>query len=38
VAIVSPDEAEKILSAGPGGTILGTLVDAEGVRVKVRGE
>jgi phosphoribosylformylglycinamidine cyclo-ligase len=38
VAIVSPDEADKILSAGPGGTILGTLVDTEGVRVKVRGE
>ncbi|WP_367874810.1 phosphoribosylformylglycinamidine cyclo-ligase [Luteolibacter sp. Populi] len=38
VAIVSPGEAEKILSAGPGGTILGTLVDSEGVRVKVRGE
>jgi phosphoribosylformylglycinamidine cyclo-ligase len=38
VAIVSPDEAETILSAGPGGTILGTLVDTEGVRVKVRGE
>ena len=38
VAIVSPAEAGKILSAGPGGTILGTLVDTEGVRVKVRGE
>ncbi|QJE95549.1 phosphoribosylformylglycinamidine cyclo-ligase [Luteolibacter luteus] len=38
VAIVSPDQAEAILSAGPGGTILGTLVDTEGVRVKVRGE
>lgn len=38
VAIVSPEEAGKILSAGPGGTILGTLVDTEGVRVKVRGE
>ena len=38
VAIVSPDQAEAILSAGPGGTILGTLVDSEGVRVKVRGE
>ncbi len=38
VAIVSPDEADKILSAGPGGTIIGTLVDTEGVRVKVRGE
>ena len=38
VAIVSPDQAEAVLSAGPGGTILGTLVDTEGVRVKVRGE
>jgi phosphoribosylformylglycinamidine cyclo-ligase len=38
VAIVAPDEAAKILSAGPGGTILGTIVDREGVRVKVRGE
>lgn len=38
VAIVAAGEAEKILSAGPGGTILGTLVDTEGVRVKVRGE
>lgn len=38
VAIVSPEDADKILSAGPGGTILGTLVDTEGVRVKVRGE
>ena len=38
VAIVAPEDAEKILSAGPGGTILGTLVDTEGVRVKVRGE
>lgn len=38
VAIVSPSDAEAILSAGPGGTILGHLVDTEGVRVKVRGE
>lgn len=38
VAIVAPAEAQKILSAGPGGTILGTIVDSEGVRVKVRGE
>lgn len=38
VAIVSPDEADAILAAGPGGTILGRLVDTEGVRVKVRGE
>ena len=38
VAIVSPSDAEAILAAGPGGTILGRLVDTEGVRVKVRGE
>ncbi|WP_193211066.1 phosphoribosylformylglycinamidine cyclo-ligase [Luteolibacter marinus] len=38
VAIVSPEDADAILGAGPGGTILGTLVDTEGVRVKVRGE
>ncbi len=38
VAIVAPDEAERILSAGPGGTVLGRMVDSEGVRVKVRGE
>jgi phosphoribosylformylglycinamidine cyclo-ligase len=38
VAIVSPADADAILSAGPGGTVLGRLVDAEGVRVKVRGE
>jgi phosphoribosylformylglycinamidine cyclo-ligase len=38
VAIVSPDDAEKILSAGPGGTVIGTLVGREGVQVRVRGE
>ena len=38
VAIVSPEDADAILAAGPGGTILGRLVDTEGVRVKVRGE
>jgi phosphoribosylformylglycinamidine cyclo-ligase len=38
VAIVSPEEAEKILSAGPGGVILGKMVETEGVRVKVIGE
>jgi phosphoribosylformylglycinamidine cyclo-ligase len=38
VAIVSPADADAILSAGPGGTILGRLVETEGVRVKVRGE
>ena len=38
VAIVSPADADAILAAGPGGTVLGRLVDTEGVRVKVRGE
>lgn len=38
VAIVAPDEADRVLSAGPGGVVLGTMVDREGVRVKVRGE
>lgn len=38
VAIVPADQADAILSAGPGGTVLGRLVDTEGVRVKVRGE
>jgi phosphoribosylformylglycinamidine cyclo-ligase len=38
VAIVSPAEADAILAAGPGGTVLGCLVETEGVRVKVRGE
>jgi phosphoribosylformylglycinamidine cyclo-ligase len=38
VAIVSPSEADAILAAGPGGIVLGRLVDTEGVRVKVRGE
>ena len=38
VAIVSPADADAILAAGPGGIVLGRLVDTEGVRVKVRGE
>lgn len=38
VAIVSPGEVDAILAAGPGGTVLGRLVETEGVRVKVRGE
>lgn len=38
VAIVAADQADSILAAGPGGTVLGRLVDTEGVRVKVRGE
>jgi phosphoribosylformylglycinamidine cyclo-ligase len=38
VAIVAAEHADSILAAGPGGTVLGRLVDTEGVRVKVRGE
>jgi phosphoribosylformylglycinamidine cyclo-ligase len=33
VAIVSPDEADAVLAAGPGGTVIGKVVSQEGVRV-----
>ncbi len=36
VAIVSEDQAEQALKAGPGGQILGKMVAQEGVRVKVK--
>lgn len=35
VAVVSPDDVEKILSAGPGGSVLGTVREGDGVTVKV---
>jgi len=38
VAIVSETEVPLALKAGDGGTVIGRMVDAEGVRVKVRGE
>ena len=38
VAIVAESDVEAALKAGPGGTIIGRMVDEEGVRVKVRGE
>lgn len=38
VAIVSPDEVDAALQAGPGGVVIGEMVDTEGVRVKVSGE
>lgn len=38
VAIVAESEVETALKAGAGGTVIGRMVDAEGVRVKVRGE
>jgi phosphoribosylformylglycinamidine cyclo-ligase len=33
VCIVSPDDVDKVLSAGPGGHIIGKVVSQEGVRV-----
>lgn len=33
VCIVSPEDADKILSAGPGGQVIGKVVSQEGVRV-----
>jgi len=33
VCIVSPDDVDKILEAGNGGTIIGKVVTQEGVRV-----
>lgn len=33
VAIVSPDEVEKVISAGPGGQVIGTITDQEGVKI-----
>ena len=35
VAIVAPADVEKILSAGPGGVVLGTVRSGDGVTVKV---
>lgn len=35
VAVVSPDDVEKVLSAGPGGSVLGTVREGDGVTVKV---
>lgn len=37
VVIVSPEHADKVLNAGPGGAILGSIVSQEGVRVKEAG-
>lgn len=38
VVIVSPDQVDKILSAGPGGTVIGTLKQGAGISVSVQGE
>ncbi|MES2997094.1 MAG: phosphoribosylformylglycinamidine cyclo-ligase [Verrucomicrobiota bacterium] len=38
VVIVPPAAVEGALAAGPGGAVIGTMVDDEGVRVKVKGE
>ena len=36
VAIVSPDQVEKALTAGPGGTVIGTMREGKGIRVSIR--
>jgi phosphoribosylformylglycinamidine cyclo-ligase len=38
VAIVSPEDAQKACLAGPGGFVIGTMREGEGVHVKVAGE
>ncbi|GAA5484412.1 phosphoribosylformylglycinamidine cyclo-ligase [Haloferula sargassicola] len=38
VAIVSPEEVEAAVAAGPGGQVIGRMVEEEGVRVRVAGE
>lgn len=37
VVIVSPDQVDKILSAGPGGVVLGALRQGSGITVSVQG-
>ncbi|MBQ9834917.1 MAG: phosphoribosylformylglycinamidine cyclo-ligase [Akkermansia sp.] len=36
VAIVKPEDVEQALTAGPGGTVIGTLRDGKGIKVSVR--
>ena len=36
VAIVKPDQVEQAMTAGPGGTVIGTLRDGAGIHVTVR--
>jgi phosphoribosylformylglycinamidine cyclo-ligase len=38
VAIVDANDVPRALQAGPGGTVIGTMVPDEGVRVRVTGE
>lgn len=38
VAIVAEADLESALRAGPGGTVIGSMVEQEGVRVRVTGE
>ena len=37
VVIVAPEDADKIMSAGPGGVKIGTITDTHGVRVSMEG-
>ena len=36
VAVVRPEDAERALSAGPGGTVIGTMREGKGIRVSVK--
>ncbi len=36
VAIVKPEDVEKAMTAGPGGTVIGTMREGQGIHVKVR--
>ena len=36
VAIVSPDQVEQALTAGPSGTVIGTMREGKGIKVSVR--
>ena len=36
VAIVSPEQVEQALTAGPGGFVIGTMREGKGIKVTVR--
>ena len=36
VAIVSPEQVEQAMTAGPGGCVIGTIREGRGIRVSIR--
>ena len=36
VAIVKPEQVEQACTAGPGGTVIGTMREGKGIKVTVR--